>query len=880
MFGNMKIGTKLVAVFLLVALIGVVIGVIGYTSTKDVGAGVTEIADVRLPSVSALWEMYEAQSAVLAGERALLSRRMFNDSEVREANIRFIESALNRAEEAWQKYAPLPQTEEEAEIWENFKPLWKNWKLEDKEFRALVAQKKSLLTTGVPLDDPQMKTHDDRLYAKSVDVRAAFLESQALLKDLVELNERVAEKEAAAAHLTASSAQSRLIWIMVMGFLVAAVLGYFFSSRLSAPIVKLRDLAQEVADGNLNVNVDIERGDELGKLAEAFGAMIENLQESGTKVQSALEDAEQKVENLNSIPTPIMAIDTDYNVTYMNPTGANLVGKTPDTVKGLKCYDLFKTPHCRTPECRCQQAMQNNAVFSGETVADPNGLNMPIKYTGAPVKNQNGEIVGSLEYVVDISEQKKAMDDALIKVGYLDAVPTPVMVIDPEYTIQYMNPAGAAVGGRKPEDVKGTKCYDFFRTGHCNTSECRCKQAMAQKTTVSGETAASVNGKEIPIDYTGAPLTDGKGNIIGALEYVLDITERKTVLTDIINVAQSMARNDLTAKATGDYKGDYLAIAENLNKGMEAQHQAMLQVAEAVDQITAAGGQIAQSSQSVAEGASEQASSLEETSSSLEEMASMTKQNADNAQQANTMANEASRNSDEGGKAMQQMSSSMVKIKASAENTAAIIKDINEIAFQTNLLALNAAVEAARAGEAGRGFAVVAEEVRNLALRAKEAAMKTESLINESVSLAEEGESVSGEVNTKLQDIVSGIKKVSDIIGEITTASQEQSRGIEQVNKAVAEMDKVTQQNAANSEESSSAAEELSSQAQELSAMIDRFTLNRNATARRVADAKPITFQSNSRKIVKRGNGSSKVGMQLSPEDIIPLDSDPDFKAF
>lgn len=880
MLMNMKIGTKLVAVFMLVALIGVVIGVIGYTSTKNVAQGVEEIGDVRLPSVSALLEMYESQSAVLAGERALLSKRMFSDAQVRKSNIDFIESALKRADHAWETYAPLPQTKKEAEIWEDFKPLWKNWKAGDEAFRAIVSQKESLMASGISLDDPQMQSIDDRLYAKSIEVREAFLKSRALLEDLVKLNERVAEEEAVAAHLTANSAQSRIVWIMVIGFIIAAVLGFFFSRRLSQPIVELRDIAQDVAEGNLNASVNIQRGDELGKLAESFGTMIENLRKSDTEIKDVLADATQKVENLNSIPTPIMVIDKDYNVTYMNPTGANLVGKTQDTVKGLKCYDLFKTPHCRTPECRCQQAMQNNGVFSGETVADPKGLNMPINYTGAPVKNEKGEIIGALEYVVDITEQKKAMDDALIKVGYLDAVPTPVMVIDPDYTIQYMNPAGAAVGGKKPDDVKGTKCYDFFRTSHCNTSECRCKQAMTQKDTVSGETAANVNGKNIPIDYTGSPLMDPKGNIIGALEYVLDITERKTVLNDIIGVAQAMARNDLTAKATGDYKGDYLAIAENLNKGMDAQHQAMLQVAEAVDQITAAGGQIASSSQAVAEGASEQASSLEETSSSLEEMASMTKQNADNAQQANSMANEASRNSDEGGRAMDQMKSSMGKIKASAENTAAIIKDINEIAFQTNLLALNAAVEAARAGEAGRGFAVVAEEVRNLALRAKEAATKTEALINESVGLAEEGENVSGEVNTKLQDIVSGIKKVSDIIGEITTASQEQSRGIEQVNKAVAEMDKVTQQNAANSEESSSAAEELASQAQELSAMISNFTLNRNAAGMRVAISKSSGRQSSSVKVANRNNGSASVGMQLSPEDVIPMDGDPDFKDF
>ncbi|BDG09068.1 methyl-accepting chemotaxis protein [Anaeromyxobacter paludicola] len=300
-------------------------------------------------------------------------------------------------------------------------------------------------------------------------------------------------------------------------------------------------------------------------------------------------------------------------------------------------------------------------------------------------------------------------------------------------------------------------------------------------------------------------------------------------------VLERLARRDLTARMSGQYGGDHARVQTALNATAQALESALSQVASAVSQVSSAASQIASSSQSVASGASEQASAIEETAASLETVASMARHAADSGREASGLAKGARGAAEEGAAAVEQMQDAMRKIRAAAEGTSQIIRDINEIAFQTNLLALNAAVEAARAGEAGRGFAVVAEEVRSLALRSKEAAQKTEALIHDSVEQAAGGEATAQRVSQRLGGIVGAVVRVSEIVEEITAGSREQAAGVEQVNKAVGEMDRVTQQNAASAEESSSAAAELSSQSEELTAMVATFRLGTGEGARPAA---------------------------------------------
>jgi methyl-accepting chemotaxis protein len=300
-----------------------------------------------------------------------------------------------------------------------------------------------------------------------------------------------------------------------------------------------------------------------------------------------------------------------------------------------------------------------------------------------------------------------------------------------------------------------------------------------------------------------------------------------------------VADRDLTARVTADFQGDFAQIKHSINTAAETLAETLAQVHSASDQVASAGKEIADGSQALAHGSSEQAASLEEVGASLEELSALSLQTAANTRHAQQMAETTLTRVAEGRTSMDRLSSAIENIKQSSDQTARIVKTIDEIAFQTNLLALNAAVEAARAGDAGRGFAVVADEVRSLAIRSAEAARNTADLIEGSVRNAEDGVALNKEVLAKLGDIDTDVQRVASVVAEIASAGEQQRDGVQQINKAVEQLNAVTQQVAANAEESASASEELAGQAITLTELVGTFTLDSRESRRPVRKAPP-----------------------------------------
>jgi len=355
--------------------------------------------------------------------------------------------------------------------------------------------------------------------------------------------------------------------------------------------------------------------------------------------------------------------------------------------------------------------------------------------------------IGDLAKVLQkMAEKLKVMiSETQMKAAILDAIPSPVMAVTKDLKISVLNKAAAELGGRNASDFIGTNCFDLFKTEDCNNERCALTRSMHSGRAETSRTIGHpVVGGERPVLYTGAPLRDEHGTVVGAVETVTDISNIAAMQDEVRQQVQTLsaAVEELSAMAK-DMDDRSTAIANSSNAVAAGAEEVGINMSNVSDQV------------------SDVQNNLTTVSSSAEEMSSTVTDIAKNAHEAQSTTNNAV-------KSVGNIERDVDELGKASESISSVIGTIVEIAEQTKLLALNATIEAARAGEAGKGFAVVAGEVKELAKQTNEATVDIQGKI----------EKIAGSTTHTIGEIISissVIKNVNEIVTAIAAAVEEQA---------------------------------------------------------------------------------------------------------
>ncbi len=341
----------------------------------------------------------------------------------------------------------------------------------------------------------------------------------------------------------------------ILSLVIALIISYLFSTRIVKPLKKLNEVSKELIIGNTDVEIDIKSNDEIEELGNVFIEIIDEM-----KKQAEI------VENIS---------------------------------KGNIDVDV---------EIRSEKDLLNKSLSKMvENIDETNTIVNKIVDDSRSGKLRNNLDTSHLDGAwKEIAEQINELTNVFVHV--FDSLPITVAAFDKEYNIQFVNKTGEELLGKDTNQLSGTKCFDSFKTEHCNTEKCACSRAMAEKISIQEETISNAKDTPMDINYAGIHLEDKEGNIVGAFEIIMDQTEIKSAqrkadkqaeyqnneVSKLLHNLDQLSKGNLniqgeTAEGDKDTKIlelTYQSINENLNNTVST-------IKSYIDEITEVLGKVA-----------------------------------------------------------------------------------------------------------------------------------------------------------------------------------------------------------------------------------------------------------------------------------------------
>ena len=154
-------------------------------------------------------------------------------------------------------------------------------------------------------------------------------------------------------------------------------------------IKRERRLLNELKEGNRALELAIEKTNLMSIKAETANLELDQIFDRST--------------------SGIWVIDSQFEILRMNRTLSGLAGKGRGKVRGLKCYDVFPTSLCDSPDCPLTRIMNGDGFFECDMEKrDQEGSRVSFLLTATSFFGLDGEQMGMVAEFKDITSRRQA----------------------------------------------------------------------------------------------------------------------------------------------------------------------------------------------------------------------------------------------------------------------------------------------------------------------------------------------------------------------------------------------------------------------------------------------------------------------------------------
>ncbi|MDG6256571.1 MAG: PAS domain S-box protein [Methanomicrobiaceae archaeon] len=245
------------------------------------------------------------------------------------------------------------------------------------------------------------------------------------------------------------------------------------------------------------------------------------------ETEKSLEEERNRLEQVSeNIGACLAIIDPGFHVLWTNSVTREICGDT----EGEPCYRALHGRGDACPECAIRQIFDEKVdrtlferVFTGKA-----GEKFYFEVITTPLRDEKGAVYAALQVAVPITEIKEA--EAALRASeeekriILDSVSENITFQDTSLRILWANRAAAESIAMKPEELVGHACYELWHQRDMPCFGCPVERAIRTKQPQRAE-MTTPDGRVWFV--AGYPVLDDAGEVKGAVETTLDISERR-----------------------------------------------------------------------------------------------------------------------------------------------------------------------------------------------------------------------------------------------------------------------------------------------------------------------------------------------------------------